>query len=396
MLPLDTLGLSATVTDSGITAPDYQTILQQLTGYFRQIYGRECYLSPDSKDGQMIAIYALALHDANNAVIAAYNSFSPMTSTGAALSNTVAINGITRHASGYSQADVLLTGQVGTVITHGSVSDRNGQTWRLPERVTFDTHGEARVTAVCTAAGNITAAPGDISDIATPTRGWQTVTNPAAATPGRPVERDSALRARQKKSVALPSRTVLDGIQGAVSLLPGVVRLRGFENDTGETDKNGLPAHSIAMIVDGGDVNAIAQAIALKKTPGAGTYGDTLVKVIDRYGLPKDIRFSRPREVNVAVEITLTAFTGYTTLTGDKIRSAVAAYINQQLIGDNLYLTRLYLPANLPGDEEGQTYDITAIKIGRSAQAVKEENLLVAFNEALSGTTEHLTLVVTT
>ncbi|CRL45798.1 hypothetical protein SGGMMB4_04202 [Sodalis glossinidius str. 'morsitans'] len=99
MLPLDTLGLSATVTDSGITAPDYQTILQQLTGYFRQIYGRECYLSPDSKDGQMIAIYALALHDANNAVIAAYNSFSPMTSTGAALSNTVAINGITRPAS---------------------------------------------------------------------------------------------------------------------------------------------------------------------------------------------------------------------------------------------------------------------------------------------------------
>lgn len=82
MLHLDTLGLSATVTDSGITAPDYQTILQQLIGYFRQIYGGDSYLSPDSKDGQMIAIYALAIHDANNAVIAAYNSFSPTTSTG--------------------------------------------------------------------------------------------------------------------------------------------------------------------------------------------------------------------------------------------------------------------------------------------------------------------------
>ncbi|MGL9724272.1 hypothetical protein [Sodalis sp. (in: enterobacteria)] len=74
----------------------------------------------------------------------------------------------------------------------------------------------------------------------------------------------------------------------------------------------------------------------------------------------------------------------------------MVAYINQQLIGDNLYLTRLYLPANLPGDEEGQTYDITVIKIGRSAQALKEENLLVAFNEAVSCTTEHITLVVTT
>lgn len=395
MLNLDALGLAATVTDSGISAPDYQTILSQLTGYFRQIYGPDSYLEPDSKDGQMIAIYALAIHDANNAVIAAYNSFSPNTSTGAALSNMVAINGITRHASGYSQADVLLTGQVGTVIIHGSVRDRNGQTWRLPERVTFDTHGEARVTAVCTAPGNITADTGDISDIATPTRGWQTVTNPTVATPGRPVEQDSELRVRQRKSVALPSRTVLDGIQGAVSLIPGVVRLRGFENDTGETDKNGLPAHAIAVIVDGGDINAIAQTIALKKTPGAGTYGDTVVKVNDSYGLPKNIHFFRPQAVNVTVEITLTAFTGYTTLTGDKIRSAVAAYINQQLIGDNLYLARLYLPANLSGDEEGLTYDIVAIKIGRSVQAVKEENLRVAFNEAVSCTTDDVRLVVT-
>lgn len=268
MLNLDSLGLAATVTDSGISAPDYQTILSQLTGYFRQIYGADSYLEPDSKDGQMIAIYALAMHDANNAVIAAYNSYSPATSTGAALSNNVAINGISRLASGYSNADVLLTGQVGTVIKNGRVRDKNGNLWRLPSTVTLDAHGSATVTAVCTQTGQITALPGDISEIATPTRGWQSVTNPAVAATGRPVETDNQLRNRQKKSVALPSRTVLDGIQGAVALLSGVVRQRGFENDTSETDKNGIPSHSVAMIVDGGDVNAIASAIALKKTPG--------------------------------------------------------------------------------------------------------------------------------
>lgn len=395
MLNPDSLGLAATVTDSGISAPDYQTILSQLTGYFRQIYGADSYLEPDSKDGQMIAIYALAMHDANNAIIAAYNSYSPATSTGAALSNNVAINGIARQASGYSNADVLLTGQVGTVIKNGRVRDKNGSLWSLPPTVTLDTHGSATVTAVCTQAGQITAAPADISEIATPTRGWQTVTNPAAAAAGRPVETDNQLRSRQRKSVALPSRTVLDGIQGAVALLSGVVRQRGFENDTSETDKNGIPSHSIAMIVDGGDVNAIASAIALKKTPGAGTFGDTSAIVTDSYGMPRKISFSRPKDVRVSVEIDLTAFTGYTTLTGDKIRSAVAAYINAQLIGDNLYLTRLYSPASLPGDEEGQTYDITAIKIGRSADAVSEENLLVAFNEAVSCTADGVRLVVT-
>ncbi|MEN4248005.1 hypothetical protein P9A06_25970, partial [Serratia marcescens] len=49
MLNLDTLGLAATVTASGISAPDYQTILNTLTGYFQQIYGDDVYLEPDSK-----------------------------------------------------------------------------------------------------------------------------------------------------------------------------------------------------------------------------------------------------------------------------------------------------------------------------------------------------------
>ncbi|HGJ5882839.1 MAG TPA: hypothetical protein ACHBY7_06055, partial [Arsenophonus sp.] len=111
--------------------------------------------------------------------------------------------------------------------------------------------------------------------------------------------------------------------------------------------------------------------------------------------MPITIRFSRPKTVEVHVEIDLTAFLGFTTLTGDKIRQKVSEYINQQLIGDNLYLTRLYSPANLPGDEEGKTFDITAIKIGRTEGTVKEANLLVAFNEVVSCTENNIKLVVT-
>lgn len=36
-LDLDTLGLSATVTAEGISAPDYHTVLDTITGYFQQI-----------------------------------------------------------------------------------------------------------------------------------------------------------------------------------------------------------------------------------------------------------------------------------------------------------------------------------------------------------------------
>lgn len=88
MLNLDTLGLAATVTASGISAPDYQTILNTLTGYFQQIYGDDVYLDSDSKDGQMLAIYARGIHDANNTAIAVYNSFSPATAQAVALPQT--------------------------------------------------------------------------------------------------------------------------------------------------------------------------------------------------------------------------------------------------------------------------------------------------------------------
>lgn len=264
-LNLDTLGLSATVTPQGISAPDYQTILDKLTGYFREIYGQDAYLEPDSKDGQLLALWALSIHDANNTAVAVYRSFSPATAQKDALSSNVKINGIAREKATRSTVDVLLVGQVGTEITNGSVRDDNNVVWDLPATVTLDVHGQALVTAVCTADGAIPAAPGTITTMNTPTRGWQSVTNPGSAAIGQPVETDSLLRTRQQQSVALPSRTVLSGIVGAVATLDDVVRYRGYENDTGVPDANGLPPHSISLVVDGGDAAAIAATISPRR-----------------------------------------------------------------------------------------------------------------------------------
>ncbi|MEQ1964663.1 baseplate J/gp47 family protein [Xenorhabdus khoisanae] len=392
---LESLGLAAKITASGITAPDYPTILARLTGYFRQIYGENAYLEPDSKDGQMLAIYALSIHDANNAVIAAFNSYSPSTATGAALSNNIAINGMTRHGSTKSTCDVEIIGQVGALIKNGAVRDVQGYLWNLPDTVAIGTHGTVTVTATCQTTGAITAAVGDISEIGTPTRGWQSVRNHSVATPGRAVETDADVRIRQSKSVALPSRTVLDGMMGAISLIHGVSRLRGFENDTGETNEHGIPAHSLAMIVDGGDATEIAKAIALKKTPGGGTYGDTVIKITDCYDIVRPIRFSRPVGVELFIEIHLTPFEGFTTSVGNKIKTAITEYINSMRIGDSVYLTKIYLPANLPGDAEGKTYDITEIKIGRSFESAVTGNLKIRFNEAATCKPDNIKLVVT-
>ena len=159
-LNLDTLGLSATVTAQGISAPDYQTILDTLTSYFRQIYGSDAYLEPDSKDGQMVALVALAVHDANNTAIGIYNSFSPTTAQAAALSSNVKINGITRKVATNSTADLLLTGTAGTTIMNGSARDKNGIIWNFPASVEIGVDGTVLVTATCANSGSVAALAG--------------------------------------------------------------------------------------------------------------------------------------------------------------------------------------------------------------------------------------------
>lgn len=396
-LDLESLGLSATVTAEGISAPDYQTILSTVTGYFQQIYGSDAYIDPDSKDGQLIALVALAIHDANNTAISVYRSFSPTTALGDALSSNVKINGITRRAATNSTVDLLLTGTVGTTITNGSVRDTNSVVWNLPATVVIGSDGTVVATATCANSGAVAAVAGSVNGINTPTRGWSSVTNPLAATVGVAAETDAELRARQAQSVALASLTPFDAVDGAIANVEGVTRHKLFENDQEVMDSNGLPPHSISAIVEGGDATEIASTIRSVKGQGVSTYGTTAVIVTDKYGNPYTIRFSRPVDVPIYVSITLKALTGYSSEVGDEIKAAVAAYINSLAIGDSVLLSRVYSPANLGVVSGGNAryYDIMELLIGRSADEVAAANVVVAYDESASCTVDNIVLVVT-
>lgn len=396
-LDLDTLGLSATVTAEGISAPDYQTVLDTITGYFQQIYGSDAYLEPDSKDGQMVALVALAIHDANNTAISVYRSFSPATALGDALTSNVKINGITRRAATNSTVDLLLTGTVGTAITNGSVRDTNSVVWNLPATVVIGSDGTVVATATCANSGAVAAVAGSVNGINTPTRGWASVTNPLAATVGVAAETDAELRVRQSQSVALASLTPFDAVDGAIANVEGVTRHKLFENDQEVTDSNGLPPHSISAIVEGGDATEIANTIRSVKGQGVSTYGTTSAIVTDKYGNPYTIRFSRPIDVPVYVSITLKALTGYSSEVGDEIKAAVASYINSLAIGDSVLLSRVYSPANLGVVSGGNAryYDIMELLIGRSADDVAAANLVVAYDESASCSVDNIALVVT-
>lgn len=377
----------AYIDDTGIHLPDYPTVLDYVKGIMRSIYGEDLYLEADSQDGQLCAIFASAMHDTFALCGDVYNSFSPTTAQGAALSSLVKLNGIRRKSASHSTADVRIVGQVGTTIQNGSVKDISGNLWLLPEQVIVPVSGEITVTATAEEAGAVRAAAGEINIINTPTRGWQSAVNQEAATAGAPVELDAELRRRQAISTSIPSQTPLEATKGAVARLDGVTRSAGYENDTSETDDNGIPPHSIAMVVEGGDSEEIAQAVFAKKTPGCGTYGDTTVTVYDAYGEPSQIRFFRAGETPVYVKVSLKPLAGYLASTGETICENVAAFIDSLGIGEKVYVSRLYTPVNAAS--EG-TFYVEALEIGTEAESLNTQNIAVDFKSVASCSVENV------
>ncbi|MBA4220157.1 MAG: hypothetical protein C0458_05435 [Methylobacterium sp.] len=383
-----------TIDENGIYKPDYEEVRSWLVDQFQAIFGVDIYIDPDSQDGQQIAIFASAINDANAMAMQVYNSFSPSTGRGVGLSSNVKINGIARRVASFSTVDLLITGQAGATIADGAATDMAGNRWLLPAIVTIPPDGDITVTATAQQIGAIEAAANTITGIGTPTRGWQAVTNPETATAGAPIESDAALRVRQSVSTAIPSLTVFEGTMGAVAGLPGVGRLRGYENDTNVTDADGIPGNTISMVVQGGDAAAIAQAIAAKKTPGTGTYGTTAVDIVDEYGVTRAIRFFRPTAATIKVALNITGMTGYTAAIETAIKQTIVDWVNGLQIGEDVEFAEIYVPANLNGDPDRRTYKITGMTIAKNAGAPGTSDLVIAFNEAATASLADITITV--
>ena len=392
LYPLSTL--AAAIDGTGISAPPYSDIYQSLIASFQGIYGSDIYIAPDSQDGQWLAILAQTIYDSNQATVACFQSFSPSYAQGAGLSSLVKINGLSRLVASNSTVDQLVIGQAGAIIQNGVTQDAQGNLWSLPALVTIPIGGSITVLGTCQTSGAITPSLNSVNKIYTPTLGWQSVTNLTAGAPGAPVETDPQLRTRQAGSTSAASVTVMAGLVGTVENLLGVIAVKAYENPTASTDGNGLPRNSICLVVEGGDPVAIATAIMLKKTPGANTYGTTTEVLIDSVGIPNIINFFRPTLSNIAVSITITAITGYTTAIGIEIQNAVSAYISSLAIGQNVLFTRLFTPANLNGATDSLSYEITALTLGLVGGSLNAADFNVGFTGLAQCTPANVILTV--
>jgi hypothetical protein len=174
--------------------------------------------------------------------------------------------------------------------------------------------GAVDIAFEATVAGAVGALAGELTEIATPVDGWQNATNLTDANPGALKEADPALRARREAELAGQGGSTADAIRAAIlSVNEGSsdpahqppTSCTVFYNDTDVTDPDGLPPHSVEILVQDGTDQDITQAVWTAVGAGTATVGNQTGTATDSEGNPQTVYWSRPEEVPIYVTANL-------------------------------------------------------------------------------------------
>ena len=403
------------LSDTGYKSTTQNEYFEQEQKLYRDI-DPDWLLDPSTPDGLKAAHDAEVFGALDQVVKQAYDARDPNKATGYDLDVLRALTGSQRSMGTPSTVDRSLTGAAGSIIRQGSrVQTMTGIQFETDEAVVIGNDGTATVSSHCTQNGAIEVSSNSLTSIVDNVSGWYSVTNRTIANIGTDRDSDAVFRAKSAKAVARAGSAQKDSIYGEIFAVDGVRKVRIYENktDSGSVQEllnpHGLPAHSMAIVVDGG-VNAdVAQAIYNKLCPGVMLYaaGTAINETIYSKNYPNSydvITFSRPIDVQISIALTIQDPQG--TLPSDEeiqelIRDAYMDYYEGDLlpsgigflttgfdIGDMIPYSRLFTPPNkVLGDYLG-TY-VSDMKVNGGTS-----NVEIDFNELARFTRSNITVTV--
>jgi len=333
----------------GLTINDLNDVYDYLSAQFKIIYGEDIIIDADTPDGQIIAIYSKLNADAQASLLQIYNSFDPDTAVGVELNKIIKYNALVRGAATKSTVAVNITATTTVELTEDyTVVDTLGQSWVIVTAQTI----LAGVTSVEFAAdewGSIQALASTITEQGTILTQITTIDNPLAASVGVDEETDVELRQRRERSLEKPAYSTVGSMLAKLLNVSNVIDAVIYENytDVYDTPKT-LDAHTIWCIVEEGLSADITEAIAKEKTAGAGLKGsviDTFLEYFTRADgttrtYTHDIKFDRPTETEIYLELDVTCKTVGCTIDTDLIKDKLAEKLFN--INEDLTITELY------------------------------------------------------
>ncbi len=200
------------------------------------------------------------------------------------------------------------------------------------------------ITAEAEFEGVVKAPANTLNALLVPIIGITSVNNLAAAVEGRLEETDEELRIRRFDSVGIIGASTESAIIANVKNLEGVTAAFVIANRTFVTDVDGRPAKSFEVVAEGGDELTIAETIWRYHPAGIETIGDITRTITDDNSLTQTVKFSRPTNVYIKMEIDYTKYDEEAfAATGEQgIKDAALAYGNSLNIGVDVIPQRFF------------------------------------------------------
>lgn len=346
--------------------------------------------SDDSLFMQVSFIVAEAIAECWEHAYQASTVRDPNKASGAILKGLIQLNGLVAKFGSQTQINVKFTGLKDATIPQGSlISDvENSVNYSVDKSVTIGADGTATGTATALTKGPINPQNNTVIVIKTPTYGWTNVTNTGVVVVGAEPQTDEELHLEQQRATSNTAYRQIDAIYAGLLNVSGVEFARVYQNTGLTTDSRGIDAKSVAAVVVGGTNEDIANSIAKKSANINSFFGSTEVDITDNQGQVNKIKFSRPAEIEIDVQINIT-ITNSSLFPASKedainqIKQNILTYAQYDLQategfapGVDVIRTRLYTPVNeVPG------FKINSLKIGKHSQGLSEADIDIAWNE---------------
>lgn len=379
---MPTFGLSAT----GFLAKTTQIIRDEINQVYFDTFGSSLNLTDATPLGKEIGIQAERIALLWELAEAAYAAGDPDKAEAAALDAVCALTGTIRDIAKSSTVTLTCTGTAFTTITVGSQASVAGTDERFATLaegtlalltlwaattayVVGDRRGNGGNSYICTIAGTsagsggpvleidaetdgtvtwrfmgngtsavdiaaaaintgpILAVSGGIITIETPIGGWVSVMNLLDAVPGTDIEEDGPLRLRREDEIAAAGAGTIDAVRAALLQVTGVTSVTNFWNNKITTDAEGVPPKAVECLIQGGTNQDIFDALLANVGGGIETHGDVPGSATDSEGNSHVMAFSRPTEIDIHVEMTLTFDATKYPSDGDaQIKAAIVAF----------------------------------------------------------------------
>lgn len=294
------------INDTGVSVPTLDELITDISDGYRSIYGSDIVITANSPDGQRIGLEAQARKDALDALIYAIQMHDPQYAQGKWADVIAKLTGTKRQQGEYTiSPDVLIVTDRNVTLRAGYTVTGNGSKWILDDSIQLGTgdnfiNFRSEFYGIYPLAVDSSLEPIEIVTGVKAIQATKNIIN------GKAGQSTASLMLDRERKLAVNNTHDREGVEASLLSVDGVLDAVVLENNTNETDLNGVPAHSLNAIVLGGSSADIATMI-LKKIAGGGcgTHGAESYTVKGYRNFDRIIKFDRPtiKDINVTVVV---------------------------------------------------------------------------------------------